>query len=58
MKKFVVEMAVSFGATVYVEASNEFEATQKASALVLRYPSEYFDDDVEVDQINYVSEVK
>jgi len=57
MKKFVVEMAVGFGASLIVEAENQEDAIEIAKGKVIESPSEYIDE-VEIEGINFVQEVK
>jgi len=57
MKKFVVEMAVGFCASLTVEARNKEEAIIKAKKLVLEDATEYYDGNLEIENVNYVDEV-
>ena len=57
MKKFVVEMAVGFCASLTVEARNKEEAIIKAKTLVLEDATEYYDGNLEIENVNYVDEV-
>jgi len=57
MKKFVVEMAVGFCASLTVEARNKKEAIIKAKKLVLEDATEYYDGNLEIENVNFVDEV-
>ena len=58
MKKFVVEMAVGFCASLTVDAKNKEEAIKLARELVLEDATEYYDGNLEIEDINFVQEVK
>ena len=58
MKKFCVEMAVGYCASLEVEADNEIDAIKIAQKMVLDNPEEYLEGNVEIEQINYVAENK
>jgi len=58
MKKFVVEMAVGYCASLEVEAFDEVMAIKVAKAMLLDNPTDYYDGNLEIEQINYVAEVK
>jgi len=58
MKKFVVEMAVGFCASLTVDARNKEEAIKLAKELVLEDATEYYDGNLEIEGINFVDEVK
>ena len=58
MKKFVVEMAVGYCASLEVEAFDEVTAIQKAKEMVLDNATDYYDGNLEIEQINYVAEIK
>ena len=57
MKKFVVEMAVGFCASLTVDARNKEEAIIKAKDLVLEDTMEYYDGNLEIEDINFVQEI-
>jgi len=57
MKRFVVEMAIGFGASLEVEAENYEDAVSKAKQEVRDNPSEYMDE-VEIEGINFVREIE
>ena len=57
MKKFVVEMAVGFCASLTVDARNKEEAIKLAKELVLEDATEYYDGNLEIEDINFVQEV-
>ena len=57
MKKFVVEMAVGFCASLTVDAKNKEEAIKLARELVLEDATEYYDGNLEIEDINFVQEV-
>jgi len=57
MKKFVVEMAVGFCASLTVDANNKEEAIIKAKELVLEDAMEYYDGNLEIEGINFVDEI-
>lgn len=57
-RKFCVEMAVGYCASLEVEAESKEEAIAVAKQMVLDNPYDYFNDDnVEIEQINYVAEI-
>lgn len=56
--KFVIEMAVGYCASIVVEAEDRDEAVKKAKRMVLDDPTDYYDGNAEIEQINYVSEVE
>jgi len=58
MKKFVVEMAVGFCASLTVDAINKEVAIKLAKQLVLEDAMEYYDGNLEIEQINFVDEVE
>jgi len=58
MKKFEVEMAVGYCASLIVEADNEVMAIKLAKAMLLNNPTDYYDGNLEIEEINYVAEVK
>ena len=58
MKKFVVEMAVGFCASLTVDARNKEEAIKLAKELVLEDAMEYYDGNLEIEDVNFVDEVK
>jgi len=58
MKKFVVEMAVGFCASLTVDAKNKEEAIKLAKELVLEDATEYYDGNLEIENINFVQEVE
>jgi len=58
MKKFVVEMAVGFCASLTVDAINKEVAIKLAKQLVLENAMEYYDGNLEIEGINFVDEVK
>jgi len=58
MKKFVVEMAVGFCASLTVDAINKEVAIKLAKQLVLENAMEYYDGNLEIESINFVDEVK
>jgi len=58
MKKFVVEMAVGFCASLTVDAKNKEEAIKLAKELVLEDATEYYDGNLEIEDINFVQEVE
>jgi len=58
MKKFCVEMAVGYCASLEVEADNEIDAIKIAQEMVLDNATDYYDGNLEIEQINYVAEVK
>ena len=57
MKKFVVEMAVGFCASLTVDARNKEEAIKLAKELVLEDAMEYYDGNLEIEDVNFVNEV-
>ena len=57
MKKFVVEMAVGFCASLTVDAKNKEEAIKIAKELVLEDAMEYYDGNLEIEDVNFVQEV-
>jgi len=57
MKKFVVEMAVGFCASLTVDAKDKEEAIKLAKELVLEDAMEYYDGNLEIEGINFVDEV-
>jgi len=57
MKKFVVEMAVGFCASLTVDAINKEEAIKIAKELVLEDAIEYYDGNLEIEGVNFVQEV-
>jgi len=57
MKKFVVEMAVGFCASLTVNAKNKEEAIKIAKELVLEDAMEYYDGNLEIDNVNFVDEI-
>jgi len=57
MKKFVVEMAVGFCASLTVDAKNKEEAIKLARELVLEDATEYYDGNLEIEDVNFVQEV-
>jgi len=57
MKKFVVEMAVGFCANLTVDAKNKEEAIKIAKELVLEDAMEYYDGNLEIEDVNFVDEV-
>ena len=57
MKKFVIEMAVGFCASLTVDAKNKEEAIKLARELVLEDATEYYDGNLEIEDINFVQEV-
>jgi len=58
MKKFCVEMAVGYCASLTVEAEDKDEAIKIAQEMVLDDPTNYYDGNLEIEQINYVVEEK
>jgi len=58
MKKFVVEMAVGFCASLTVDAINKEVAIKLAKQLVLEDAMEYYDGNLEIEGINFVDEVE
>jgi len=58
MKKFVVEMAVGFCASLTVDARNKEEAIKIAKELVLEDAVEYYDGNLEIEDINFVDEIE
>ena len=58
MKKFVVEMAVGFCASLTVDAKNKEEAIKLARELVLEDAMEFYDGNLEIEQINFIQEVE
>jgi len=58
MKKFCVEMAVGYCASLVVEADDEIDAIKKTKEIVLDDPTSFYDGNLEIEQINYVAEVK
>jgi len=58
MKKFCVEMAVGYCASLIVEADNEVMAIKVAEAMLLDNPTDYYDGNLEIEEINHVAEVK
>jgi len=58
MKKYIVEMAVGYCASLKVEAEDRDEAIKIAQEMVLDNPTDYYDGNLEIEQINYVTEVK
>ena len=57
MRKFVVEMAVGFCASLTVNAKNKEEAIKLAKELVLEDAMEYYDGNLEIEDVNFVNEV-
>jgi len=57
MKKYIVEMAVGFCASLTVDAKNKEEAIKLARELVLEDATEYYDGNLEIEDINFVQEV-
>lgn len=57
MKKFTVEMAVGFCASLTVEADDKNEAIKKAKELVLDNPTDYYEGNLEIEEVNYVAEI-
>jgi len=57
MKKFVVEMAVGFCASLTVDAKNKEEAIKLAKELVLEDATEYYDGNLEIEDVNFVQEI-
>jgi len=57
MKKYAVEMAVGFCASLTVDAKNKEEAIKLARELVLEDATEYYDGNLEIEDINFVQEV-
>jgi len=57
MKKFVIEMAVGFCASLTVDAKDKEEAIKLAKELVLEDAIEYYDGNLEIENINFVDEV-
>jgi len=57
MKKYVVEMAVGFCASLTVDARNKEEAIKLAKELVLEDAMEYYDGNLEIEDVNFVDEV-
>jgi len=57
MKKFVVEMAVGFCASLTVDAINKEVAIKLAKQLVLEDAMEYYDGNLEIEGVNFVQEV-
>jgi len=57
MKKYVVEMAVGFCASLTVDARNKEEAIKLAKELVLEDTMEYYDGNLEIENVNFVNEV-
>ena len=57
MKNYVVEMAVGFCASLTVEAKNKDEAIKIAKELVLENATEYYDGNLEIEDVNFVQEV-
>jgi len=58
MKKYVVEIAVGFCASLTVDARNKEEAIIKAKELVLEDATEYYDGNLEIENVNFVQEVE
>ena len=58
MKKFIVEMAVGFCASLTMDARNKEEAIKLAKELVLEDAMEYYDGNLEIEDVNFVDEVK
>jgi len=58
MKKFVIEMAVGFCASLTVDAKNKEEAIIKAKELVLEDAMEYYDGNLEIEDVNFVDKVE
>lgn len=58
MKKFIVEMAVSYCASLRVKALNEEDAITKAKKIVLDDAANYYEGNAVIEQINYIAEVK
>jgi len=57
MKKYIIEMAVGFCASLTVDAKNKEEAIKLARELVLEDAMEYYDGNLEIEDINFVQEV-
>ena len=57
MKKYIVEMAVGFCASLTVDAKNKEEAIKLARELVLEDATEYYNGNLEIEDINFVQEV-
>jgi len=57
MKKYNVEMAVGFCASLTIDAKNKEEAIKLARELVLEDATEYYDGNLEIEDINFVQEV-
>ena len=57
MKKYIVEMAVGFCASLTVDAKNKEEAIKLARELVLEDATEYYDGNLEIEDVNFVQEV-
>lgn len=58
MKKYIVEMAVGYCASLRVDALNEEDAITKAKEIVLDNPTDYYEGNAEIEQINYIVEVE
>ena len=58
MKKYVVEMAVGFCASLTVDARNKEEVIIKAKELVLEDVTEYYDGNLEIESVNFIQEVE
>jgi len=55
MKKFVVEMTVGFCASLTVDAKDKEEAVKE---LVLEDAMEYYDGNLEIEDVNFIQEVE
>jgi len=58
MKKYIVEMAVGFCASLTVDAKNKEEAIKLAKELVLEDAIEYYNGNLEIEDVNFVQEVE
>jgi len=58
MKKFVVEMAVGFCASLTVDAKNKEEAIKIAKELILEDSMNFYDGNLEIEDVNFVQEVE
>jgi len=58
MKTFCVEMAVGYCASLQVIAFDEEDAIRKAKEMVLDDPTNYYQGNLEIEQINYIKEIK
>ena len=56
MKRYVVEMAVGYCASLTVKAEDVDKAVKIAKERVLEDPINYYDGNLEIEQINYVAE--